>query len=183
MMQKIIAVVMMITLNSCVVGYRHYPREQLAKPAAPKQFHTLYYFVEGQTIAGGHLAIRGALKKQGPFEQAEERAVAPESGVFVHAKIQSIAPSVGAFIAGYVSYATLTILPSWSTRDGAMVVFTVYKDGQAVKTYEYETRRFIGVWLGLLPFIWANLLTANEEQVCVAITKQFFEDAEALLKS
>ena len=178
---KALLVLAVFLMNGCIVGYRNYPREQLRKPAPERRLQNVTYMVEGTTLSGGYLAIRETFKRESPFENPEERPTPPENGLFIKAKVETISPSVGSAIAGYFSYATLTIVPAWSTKDGARVQFTVYQDGKILKTFDYETRRFIGIWLGFLPFIWANALTANEEQVFTAITKQFFEDAKPIL--
>jgi len=174
-----LAVCLLLTLNSCVVGYNKYPRAQLARPAPEKRFKNVCYTIVGTSLSGGYLSIRDTFKQSSPFETVEERPEVTNKGLFIKAQVETISPSIGAMVAGYVSYATLTLIPSWSTQDGALVKFTVYKDGQIVKTFDYEARRFIGVWLGFLPIAWANFFTANEGQVFTAMTKQFFEDAQS----
>ncbi len=149
---KTIVACLMLMMNGCVIGYRKYPRAQLGQPAPEKQFKNVYYMIEGTSLAGGYLSIRETIKKESPFENAEERPGAPSEGIFLKVHVETISPSIGAIIAGYISYSTLTLLPSWSSRDGARVQFTLYKDGQIIKSFDYETRRFIGVWLPLLPW-------------------------------
>jgi hypothetical protein len=70
----------------------------------------------------------------------------------------------------------------WSTKDGYTVIFDVYKDGQQVKSFDYETRRTTFTWLLALPFIWVNLFTTSEEKAFRLIGKQFFQDAAELLQ-
>ena len=86
-----------------------------------------------------------------------------------------------ALIFGYISVSTLTILPAWSVQEGFIVHYHLFLDGEKIKSYEYEITRKAGVWLGLLPFIWANLFTYSEADAFKATAFQFFEDAEPLL--
>lgn len=175
--------VIVFTLNGCVVGYRRYPAQQLKKPAPEKQFRTLYFNIEGSLVGGGHEALRETFQQESPFQTTEIRPAIPQEGLYVHAMVKPLPPSISAMIAGFFTYASLTLLPSWSTRDGGTVQFVVYNDGKILKTFQYDMRRFIAIWLGLLPFIWANTLTTNERTVFRAIGKQFFEDAKPTFES
>lgn len=167
-----------VLLNGCVVGYRKYPREQLSRPFPEKKYEKAYYFVEGLSIAGGHLALHDALELNSPFKVTEEREEAPKEGLYIHAVVRGEPPSVLAVAFGYISLSTLTILPAWSTKDGARIRFDVYRNGVLVKAYSYEVRRNAFLWIGTLPFIWANLLTTSEHDAYEAIAKQFFVDAD-----
>lgn len=186
MIRKILTVFLLIpilSLNGCVVGYRNYPRQQLSAPNPDKKYPQLYYYVEGTSLAGGYLEMQQMLRSYSPFENAEERAEIPKEGVYIKAVVQLVSPSITAAIFGYISYATLTLLPAWSAQDGAEVRFEVYHDAKLIKTFNYGVRRAGAVWLGLLPFAWLNFITANEREAFKAITKQFFEDAKPYFKA
>ncbi len=171
----------LLVLNGCVVGYRRYPHPQNIR--AEKVPGTLYYDVHGLSIFGGITSLREYMNNHSPFEQTEIREEAPAQGVYVRAVIRTVSPSVASAVFGYLSLSTLTILPMWSTRDGYTVIFHVFKDGQEVKSFDYETRRMTFLWLGMLPLAWLNLATPSESGVFENIGQQFFEDALPLLRS
>lgn len=169
-------------LNGCVFGYRNYPRAQVGKPYPEKKYGKIYYQIKGSALAGGYTSLRNVIKNHSPFNESEERLDAPGTGLYVRAEIQKLPFSIPAVIFGYISYSTLTLTPVWSTKDGYIVRFYVYKDNTLQKTFDYDLRRTGAIWLGLLPFIWINALTANEEAAFGAIAKQFFIDADTLFK-
>lgn len=176
----LLAVVLL--LNGCVIGYSKYPKEQLSEPFPAKQYdQQLYYYVSGSSLLGGYLSLRDSFSLNSPFKNVEERENVPDQGLYVKADIQSLPPSIAAVVFVYLSYSTLTILPCWSTKDGSIVHYSVYQDGKLQKTYDYEIRRKGAAWIGLLPFAWANLITASEDEVFEATAKQFFIDSKKYL--
>lgn len=80
---------------------------------------------------------------------------------------------------GYLSLATLTILPAYSGKDGYSVAYRVSVDGEPGKVYRYTIRRKVGLWLPLLPFVWVNLMTSSERDAFHATTARFLADARA----
>jgi hypothetical protein len=167
-------------LNSCIMGYRRYPHPERTTP--DKISGTLYYDVQGLSVFGGLSALGDYLKNESPFDSTELREETPSHGLYVRAKVRTVSPSVSSAVFGYLSLSTLTIFPMWSTKDGYTVIFDVYKDGQQVKSFDYETRRTTFTWLLALPFIWVNLFTTSEEKAFRLIGKQFFQDAAELLQ-
>lgn len=167
-----------LAFNGCIIGYRQYPHNQLTSPYSDKSLSAATYYVKGMTLAGGNLAVERTLKDHSPFQSIEERSEIPPTGLHIFVKVDTISPSASAVAFGYLSYVTLTLLPCWSTRDGVDMEFNIYKDKQLVKTLDYKVLRSGGMWLGLLPFIWINLMTTSEETACEAATKQFLEDAK-----
>jgi hypothetical protein len=89
--------------------------------------------------------------------------------------------TIPALIFGYLSIATLTILPAWSTKDGYRVKYHLYVDGEEKGVYRYEITRKFGMWIVLLPFVWINLMTYSEEDAFEATAYQFFKDAGPIL--
>jgi hypothetical protein len=176
----VLLAIFLMTLNGCVIAYRNYPREMLKQRFSHEKSGKLYYNIDGASLAGGYLALRDVFRERSPFAEVEEREFPPASGVYVAVKIRSLSHSVLSALFGYLSYATLTVLPAWS-NDGYIVRFTVHRDGEILKAYEYDPRRFTAVWLGLLPFFWANAFTANEREVFQAVGNKFFEEAAGVL--
>jgi hypothetical protein len=180
---KSIAALLSLTLSSCLVTYRRFPAAKVGAPAPSKAYAKLYYSVEGSALAGGQDALADAIRGKSPFNEVEVSEEAPPQGLFVKAKTSTISPSVPSIIFGYISWATLTLTPAWTTNSGSDVIFEVYVDGKKNRTFDYHVRRKGFVWVVLLPFIWANLFTYSEEQAFDAITLQFFDDADSLFRT
>ncbi len=170
-----------LALNGCVMGYRQYPKEQSSAPYPDKTYEQMYFRVQGSSLFGGAAALRNFLRLRSPFKAAEYRDDIPAKGLYIRAKVETFDPSIASAVFGYISYSTLMISPMWSTRDGNRVVFEIFKDGNIVKTFEYEARRTTVGWLGLLPFAWVNFITASEEDVFESFGKRFFVDARPTL--
>ena len=107
----------------------------------------------------------------------------PKKGLYVEVDTDWKALSMPALIFGYLSVSTLTLLPAWSTKDGYIVKYNVYVDEKKMETYNYEITRKVGLWLGLLPFAWINLLTYSEEDAFKATSNRFVIDARQYLTS
>lgn len=180
---QVVAAVVSLMLTSCLVTYRQFPREKVGAQAPTKAYSRLYYLVEGTSLAGGHQALAEALKTKSPFQETEIAEDAPAQGVFVKAIVKTQNFSAPSIIFGYLSYATLTLTPSWTLRSGSDLLFEVYFDGKRVKTFDYKVRRKGFVWLVLLPFVWANAFTYSEEQAFDATALQFFDDADPLFRT
>jgi hypothetical protein len=85
-------------------------------------------------------------------------------------------PSLSAMIFLYLSYATFTIFPSYSGKDGANITFTVYKDNAVWKTFEYEITRKAFVWILTLPVLWLNYIYPSESDAYQAVIDKFESD-------
>jgi len=106
----------------------------------------------------------------------------PQKGYYVSIKAQYRSPTVKAICAMALStILTLTAIPSWSTQDGFNLYYDFYYDGKKVKTFYYEIKRFIGIWIVFLPFVWVNLFTSSKEDAFEAATYQFLNDVQPYL--
>lgn len=171
--------VVSFAVSGCLTTYRDFPVAKVqAKPPESKS-GSIRYTVKRFDILefGGYDTLRKEFAKNSPFATTEEVQDPPTAGPYVVVTTKWKLPSTPALIFGYISAATLTIVPAWSTQDGYMVAFDVYRDGKKEKTYTYEVTRKFGAWIFLLPFIWANLATYDESQAFHAIASQFFEDS------
>jgi hypothetical protein len=180
---KAVAVLLSLALPSCIVSYRGFPVQKLGAPAPTKAYAKLYYHVDGVSLAGGHIALADTLKFKSPFKETEVADEPPAQGLFVNARIKNLMPSLPSLIFGYISIGLLTLTPAWTTRAGSDLVYDVYVDGKKLKSFDYRVRRKAFLWIVLLPFAWANLFTASEEQAFEATALQFFDDADALFRT
>ncbi|TGK36520.1 hypothetical protein [Leptospira andrefontaineae] len=117
--------------------------------------------------------VRKALSAKG-WKEIENYP--PEKGYYIDMKSSQKDPSLGAMIFLYISYATFTIIPSYSGKDGANIIFTVYKDNTVVKTFEYELTRKAFVWILTLPLLWLNYIYPSEMEAYQAVIDQFESD-------
>ncbi|GBF37213.1 LIC12231 family lipoprotein [Leptospira johnsonii] len=117
--------------------------------------------------------VRKALTEKG-WKEIENYP--PEKGYYIDMKSSQKDPSLTAMIFLYLSYATFTILPSYSGKDGANITFTVYKDNVAKKTFEYEITRKAFVWILTLPVLWLNYSYPSETEAYQAVIDQFESD-------
>ncbi len=170
---------------ACITTYRDFPVEYLdSQPGVAKSAGTLYYQIDPEKVVsvGGFGTLRRIFNgNHTSFNRTEARTEAPPEGIFVHILNDYKPPTVPAIIFGYISVATATILPAWSTEDGYLLTYDVFVNGQRKKTFTYEYTRKIGAWLCLLPFAWINFITYSEDQVMQAINAQFFHDLNQLL--
>jgi hypothetical protein len=172
-----------VLVSGCITSYGGYPeRVQVsgaAEAARPGHFMIKKFDVLN---AGGDEAIEKALRESPAFAGADrlyEGDPIPDSGLLVTVDPAYQAPSLPAVIFGYLSVATLTILPAYSGNDGYSVAYRVSVDGGPPRVYRYAIRRKVGLWLPLLPFIWVNLLTTSERDAFQATTTRFLADARA----
>lgn len=175
----------LFTFASCITSYRDYPRiESTSKPAGVSK-NKLYYHLTPFPILefGGYAALKSYFKNNisQNFSDSEEiidPKVMPPKGMYCKVTTQWAPVSAPALIFGYISIATATFLPAWSRNDGYDVTYTLYKDGQKIKEFNYSTRRSVFLWMFALPVIWVNVFTSSEEEVFKAMSAQFVEDAK-----
>lgn len=106
----------------------------------------------------------------------------PEKGYYVSIKAQYRPATVKAVCAMALSTVlTLTAIPAWSTQDGFNLYYEFYVDGKKVRTFYYEIKRFIGIWIVFLPFVWVNLFTSSKKDAFEATTYQFINDVQPYL--
>lgn len=103
----------------------------------------------------------------------------PAKGVYCLVEVDYRPLSLPALIFGYLSVATLGIIPAYSGNDGYWVYYRIYSDRQWVRTYRYPVTRKVGFWLFLVPLSWINFLTYSEADAFTATTHQFFIDASS----
>lgn len=171
-----------MSLSACIT-YRDFPEEMVNNPPKEKRFNTLYYNIKSTgvlSLGNGADALQTVFKQRTPFTTTEKVETAPARGVYCEVETLYKTPTVPAFAFGYLSVATLTILPFWSNHDGYRVNYTVYKDGQKAKTFEYDITRKGAVWLLLLPVAWVNAFTYSEAEAFEATAYQFFKDSAPL---
>ena len=132
------------------------------------------------------ISIVVGLKSENCFKNIERYFgyAPPANGYYVSIKAQYRPPTIKAIIAMYLSVAlTLTAIPSWSTQDGFNLYYDFYINGHKVRTFYYEVKRFIGIWIVFLPFVWVNLFTSSKEDAFEATTYQFINDVQPYLEA
>jgi hypothetical protein len=77
-----------------------------------------------------------------------------------------------------LTYGTFGLIPSYSDSSGYIVKYSLYVDRELKSEYRYEITREGAAWIGLLPFLWVNLLTPSEDEAFRATAYQFFMEAE-----
>ncbi|PJZ44572.1 LIC12231 family lipoprotein [Leptospira brenneri] len=177
-----------LTFSSCITSYRDYPTiDAPTKSSSPSKLK-LFYHLEPFPILefGGYAALKSVFKTKlnSQFNETEEifdPKVIPQKGIYCRVVTQWAPVSAQTLIFGYLSIATATLLPAWSSNEGFDVTYSLYKDGQKVKDFTYTPRRSVFLWLFSLPVIWVNLFTASEEEVFKATSYQFIEDAKPYL--
>ncbi|EMY71562.1 hypothetical protein LEP1GSC199_1531 [Leptospira vanthielii serovar Holland str. Waz Holland = ATCC 700522] len=179
---------LVLTFSSCITYYRDYPTIEAPQKSSNPSKVKLFYHIEPFPILefGGYTALKSFFKTKmkSQFSDTEEiidPTSIPKKGVYCKVSTQWAPISAPALIFGYISVATATILPSWSSNEGFDVTYSVYKDGQKVKDFVYSPRRSIFLWIFTLPVVWINLFTSTEEEVFKATTYQFLEDAKPYL--
>ncbi|TGL88807.1 hypothetical protein EHQ68_09230 [Leptospira congkakensis] len=177
-----------LTFSSCVTSYRDYPLIDTPSKFSNASKSKLYYHLEPFPILefGGYTALKSFFRTnlKSKFSETEEISdpkTIPAKGVYCKVSTQWIPISAPSLIFGYISVATATILPAWSSKEGFDVTYSLYKDGQKIKDFNYSTRRSIFLWIFALPAIWVNLLTSSEEEVFKAMSYQFIEDAKPFI--
>ncbi len=162
-----------VSLSSCMT-YRGYPdAPTVVVPGAAKKIEPLHYAINGSAMFSGPTAIRDALVAEAPFAGVTPADGEVTQGYYLRVKIEQLSPSIPAVLFGYLSYITLTILPSWSTQDGSVLTFTLYKDGKEIRAKDYIIRRGTFVWIVMLPLLWVNLMTPSEDEAFAAATRDF----------
>jgi hypothetical protein len=182
-MKLFCVVVLSLSLIGCVTTYRDFPEDALAKKPASGTCSVMYYNIKRFDIldAGGYDKLQQLFRNAGLCKKMIPVDSSPVKGLYVEVEAKWKPMTLPAVIFGYLSVATLTLLPAWSTHDGYIVKYNVYIDGKSVETYPYEITRKTGLWLGLLPFAWINFFTFSEEDAFEATTYQFVKDARQYL--
>jgi hypothetical protein len=111
------------------------------------------------------------------FAQTIPTQKAPEIGMFCSVDVTVKHHSNEFIYAQILTIATLGFLPSSSGGSGFIVRYDLYIDGDLKKSYRYEVKRTLLVWLGFLPFVWMNALTPSQGEAVASTAYQFFYDA------
>jgi hypothetical protein len=130
----------------------------------------------------GDKAVGKALDASGRFGgtvRLYEGSPEPDKGLFLDVHVEWVPPTAAAMVFGYLSVSTLTILPAYSGHDGYVVTYTLYRDGERAKVYQYPVTRKVALWLPLLVLVWVNALTPSESKVFTRTTDRFLAAAAA----
>ncbi|HEY5649015.1 MAG TPA: hypothetical protein VIU33_05920 [Nitrospiria bacterium] len=127
--------------------------------------------------------IRSVLEKKAPFINTHEVSQAPSSGVYCRVDILPRTPGKAASFFGFVSLFSLGAIPSWSVEEGYDIHYLLYVDGRFRGNFEYRIKRKRGLWLGLVPFIWLNLLTRDEEDAVEGSVLDFLVQSDPVFYS
>ena len=161
--------------------YRGFDEAKVDDPIPVVGPGPLRYSVAGNSLMNGDASIRQVFDKESGFTKVEQVEITapPAEGLYVKSTVENMPPSVGSGVSMYVSYATIFIIPAWSTSDGSRLLFDVYRDGAHQKRYEYAVQRKTFVWLPMVLFLWVNFFTTSESEAFEAVTRQFLREANA----
>lgn len=182
-MKSLLALLLLLALTGCVATYRDFPAAALDQPAAPGNCEVMHYKINRFNVldSGGFNKLQDIFAEGQLCLKTVQVDKAPEKGLYVDVETEWRPMSLPALVFGYISISTLTILPAWSTQDGYTVNYHLYVDGEKKETYRYKVTRKAGLWLGLLPFVWANAFTYKEADAFAATANQFALDARTYL--
>lgn len=182
-MKLLFGVILSLMLIGCATTYRDFPVDALGMKPVPKTCSVMHYNIKRFDVldVGGYSELQNIFRDTEICKEMLPVDIKPEKGLYVEVDTNWKPITLPALVFGYLSVATLTFLPAWSTKDGYVVKYNVYIDGEKVETYRYEITRKVGLWMGLIPFVWVNLITYNEEDAFRATAYQFFNDAQPYL--
>lgn len=171
-------------LSACVVGYTGYPGKTALRADAGPGAPDLTYRVNKFPVlhGSGDKAIDKVLAESPAFSgpvRIYEGNPEPDKGLFLEVHVQWVPPTATAMVFGYLSVATLTILPAYSGHDGYVVSYRLFRDGELAKVYQYPVTRKVALWLPLLVLVWVNAMTPGESKVFTRTTHRFLADAAA----
>lgn len=173
---------------NCITTYRDYPVGEHLSASREISKEKFYYHIAAFPILefGGYASLKSFFKSKitknfNGVEEILDPNEMPEKGIYCKVNTKWVPLSAPSFIFGYLSVATATILPAWSSRDGYDVTFTLFKNGQKIRDFNYSSRRFVFLWIFTLPVVWVNLFTSSEEEVFQAIANQFMYDVQPYL--
>ncbi|MGJ4748213.1 LIC12231 family lipoprotein [Leptospira sp. SA-E8] len=166
--------IILLFFSNCVISYADFPKKEKPSNGMIKAKDQIYFLISRfPNLSRNESEVRKALSEKG-WKEIENYP--PEKGYYIDMKSSQKDPSLTAMIFLYLSYATFSILPSYSGKDGANIMFTVYKDNVAQKTFEYEITRKAFVWILTLPVLWLNYMYPTESEAYQAVIDQFESD-------
>jgi len=170
-----------------MVTYFGYNKENKPEKNIYPLEQVLYYQIITQEVfdSEGKEKMEDILKSGSYFKSVERyfEYAPPEKGYYLQIKADFKPPSIKGILALYASAILLTAIPAWSNTGGFDVYYIFYVDGKKEKTFFYEIKRFIGLWIVFLPFEWINLFTESKEDAFTATTYQFINDFRVFLKT
>ncbi|MFZ5875884.1 MAG: LIC12231 family lipoprotein [Nitrospirota bacterium] len=172
-------IVLLPLLASCITTYRDFPTTMIGEAPTSKPYDALAYHINPFPVinSGGEAALEVVFRERTPFAKTRSVNEMPAKGLYCLVNVEWRPLSLPALAFGYLSVSTLTLLPAWSTSEGYVVHYHLFKDGEEGESFSYPITRKMGLWAGLLPFVWVNLFTYSEEQAFEATAYQFFKDA------
>lgn len=170
-------------LYACVATYRDFPEQMIGKQPESNKQSVMYYKINNFPVlnSGGESSLHSVFKSKTPFNKTKKVGEIPSDGIYCYVDVEYKPLTLPALVFGYLSAVTFTILPAWSTKDGYIVNYHLYIDGEEQEVYDYEITRKFAMWIVLLPVAWVNLMTYSEEEAFEATAYQFFEDAKPIL--
>jgi len=169
---KTIAVMLSLLLSGCMT-YKNIPTVSTNEPS--RRLGKLYYNVEGGSLFAGPIVVREEIVKSAPYTDVLPIDKEISVGDYLSVKIEQTPPSVAASAFGYISYSTLTILPFWSTQDGSILRYSLYRNRVPVATKECVVSRGTFVWLPMILVAWVNAITPSEVDAFRACTRDFLD--------
>lgn len=174
--------ILAVGTNGCaIISYDTDPKSawDAPRPKGNRQEVLYYQMVPYQGLNfGGYEEMKRMMRRNGAFATTERVNEMPPKGLFVRATPTVREPSAPGLIWGYVAAGFFFVLPAYLGSSGFYVEYEVYRDGRSVKLYEYTVKRKVFAWLPMVLFVWANLITDDEEDAAIATVNQFFSDAE-----
>ncbi len=130
---------------------------------------------ERQTLPWESRTVKDLLEHHSRFSKVTVTSSAPENGTHINI-YQTDASTVSPWC--LASIWTLGIVPCYA--DGVMYTmhFDVLIHNILKESYSYEISRKGLQWIGLLPFLWVNLFTAQYKDAFSANAYQFVTDAK-----
>lgn len=169
-------VICLLALTTGCMTYRNIPpAEANLNNSLQKISGTLNYKIEGDSLFAGPMAVREVLAKEAPYALISATEEDSAKGDYLKVSIAQTPPSIPAVAFGYLSFATLTILPFWSSNDGSILTYSFYRNGEKVGSREYVISRGTFVWIVMLPLAWVNLMTPSENEAFEACTRDFIK--------
>jgi len=182
---RLLVLITLIALSGCVTKFK--------SSDSPDQFYStstaitsLTYQIRSTPVFTAKADLKSidkSLKNSKLFTSTERYydELPPRKGIYINIEAIYNPPTVPALVFGYLSVSTLTFLPAWSNHDGHKTTYSIYNNGELVKTFEYDRERFIALWLPILPFAWIDLFTDGSYESFASMTNQFLTDAAPLI--
>jgi hypothetical protein len=154
-------------------------RPRVPGPSGPVAVSLVVERKVGWDEAADRAALLDTLQREGGVQVEPVNQLAGD-GVGLAIRVRDVPASDAAEAMAIVSMATATIVPAFSGSEGLDVRFEVQSQGKSARTYEYQARRRVLIWLPLLPFVWVNLITPDRADALRGVARQFLHDSATL---